>query len=365
MTDIKTLRNELSELDLKIIELVHKRQLLSEEIGAIKRKKGQPTRDYQREKLVIELAKSHAEELNVDPLMVVDLMQLLIRSSLRTQESARVKEEGQGNGKKVLVIGGLGRMGSWFAEFMSMQGYDVHIADTNVKTDNETHFSNWEETEDNYDITVIATPLRQSKNILNHILEHGRQGILFDIASIKSPIKKTLMEISNKGMRVTSIHPMFGPDTALLSGKHVVFMNLDEHKTHLEIMKLFESTTAQLIEMSIDSHDFAISYVLGLSHIINIAFSKVLHDSGESKEEFSKLSSTTFKDQLEVAERVSKENPNLYYEIQHLNSHSMQTIEELNRVTKEITDAITNGSEEEFVQIMHAGKKYFEDSNCE
>jgi len=362
MTDIETLRNELSELDLKIIELVHRRQVLSEEIGAIKREKGRPTRDYQREKLVIELAKSHAEKLNVDPVMVVDLMQLLIQSSLKTQESARVKEEGQGNGKKVLIIGGLGRMGSWFAEFMSMQGYEVHVADKNIDEQDESHFSNWKGTDDNYDITVIATPLRQSKEILEEILEHGRQGILFDIASIKSPIKETLTKISEKGMRVTSIHPMFGPDTDLLTGKHIVFMNLDEHDTHLEIMKLFESTTAQLIEMSIDSHDYAISYVLGLSHIINIAFSKVLYDSGQKEEEFSQVSSTTFKDQIEVARRVAQENPNLYFEIQHLNDHSIKTIEELNRVIKEITDAITMGSEDNFVKIMHSGKKYFEDA---
>ena len=361
MTDIETLRNELSELDLKIIELVHRRQVLSEEIGAIKRDKGRPTRDYQREKLVIELAKSHAEKLNVDPLMVVDLMQLLIQSSLKTQESARVKEEGQGNGKKVLIIGGLGRMGSWFSEFMSMQGYDVHIADKNIDEEDESHFSNWKDTDDNYDIKVVSTPLRESKEILEEILEHGREGILFDIVSIKSPIKETLTKISEKGMRVTSIHPMFGPDTDLLTGKHIVFMNLDEQDSHLEIMKLFESTTAQLIEMSIDSHDYAISYVLGLSHIINIAFSKVLHDSGEKEEEFSQVSSTTFKDQIEVARRVSQENPNLYFEIQHLNDHSIKTIEELNRVIQEISDAITMGSEENFVKIMNSGKKYFED----
>ena len=162
-------------------------------------------------------------------------------------------------------------------------------------------------------------------------------------------------------MRVTSIHPMFGPDTDLLTGKHIVFMNLDEQDSHLEIMKLFESTTAQLIEMSIDSHDYAISYVLGLSHIINIAFSKVLHDSGEKEEEFSQVSSTTFKDQIEVARRVSQENPNLYFEIQHLNDHSIKTIEELNRVIHEISDAIKMGSEENFVKIMNSGKKYFED----
>ena len=35
----ETLRKELSELDLKIIELVHRRQVLSEEVGAIKRKR--------------------------------------------------------------------------------------------------------------------------------------------------------------------------------------------------------------------------------------------------------------------------------------------------------------------------------------
>ena len=364
MTDIETLRNELSELDLKIIELGHRRQVLSEEIGAIKRKKGRSTRDYQREKLVIELAQSHAKELNVDPEMVVDLMQLLIQSSLKTQESARVKEEGQGNGKRALVIGGHGRMGGWFAEFMSMQGYEVHIADINIQEEDESHFNSWRDTDDNYDITVLATPLRQSIEILENILESGRHGIIFDIASIKSPIKELLKEISDKGMKVTSIHPMFGPDTDLLTGKHVVFMNIDSHGTHLEIMKLFESTTAQMIEMSIDSHDYAISYVLGLSHIINIAFSKVLHDSGEKKDEFSQVSSTTFKDQIEVARRVSQENPNLYFEIQHLNSHSMQTIEELNRVIKEITDAITLGSEEDFVDIMHAGKKYFEGSKA-
>ena len=217
MKDIETLRKELSELDLKIIELVHRRQVLSEEVGAIKRKKGRPTRDYQREKLVIELAKSHAKELGVDPSMVVDLMQLLIQSSLKTQESARVKEEGQGNGKRVLVIGGLGRMGAWFAEFMSMQGYEVHIADINLDKEDDSHFINWADTNDDYDITVIATPLRQSIEILETILETGRSGMLFDIASIKSPIKEILSKISEKGMKVTSIHPMFGPDTDLLT----------------------------------------------------------------------------------------------------------------------------------------------------
>ena len=70
--------------------------------------------------------------------------------------------------------------------------------------------------------------------------------------------------------------------------------------------------------MSIENHDYAISYVLGLSHMVNIAFAKVLASSEGERESLPELSSTTFKDQLNVAKRVTDENPHLYYEIQHL-----------------------------------------------
>ena len=99
MKDLEKLRSQLSEVELKIIDLIRKRHLLAEEIGAYKREKGQPTRDYIREKQVIELAQSHAKSLDVDTELIVDLMQLLIKSSLKTQEFARVKEEGEGSGR--------------------------------------------------------------------------------------------------------------------------------------------------------------------------------------------------------------------------------------------------------------------------
>ena len=90
--------------------------------------------------------------------------------------------------------------------------------------------------------------------------------------------------------------------------------------------------------MSLENHDYAISYILGLSHVLNIAFAKVLSSSGENKDLLSNLSSTTFKDQLDVAKRVTDENPHLYYEIQYLNKFSLKTISELSNAIKEIFD---------------------------
>ena len=72
MKDLEKLRTTLSEVDLKIIDLIHQRQVLAEEIVAYKREKGQPTRDYIREKQVIDLAQSHASSLDLDKDMVVD-----------------------------------------------------------------------------------------------------------------------------------------------------------------------------------------------------------------------------------------------------------------------------------------------------
>ena len=359
MSDLKKLRSKLSEIDLKIIDLIHQRQSLSQDIGILKRTKGKPTRDYKREKEVIELAKEHASKLNIESEMIVDLMQLLIKSSLKTQEKARVKEEGLGSGQKVLVIGGCGRMGNWFVEFLTSQGYTVEIADPSQERSSDNSFQNWKDADDNYDMTVIAAPLRESVTILSDMLETGRKGIVFDIGSLKSPVKDLLKRMAQKGIQVASIHPMFGPDADLLTGKHIIFMNIDSNKTLSKVRQLFESTTAQLIEMSIDSHDFAISYVLGLSHTLNIAFAKVLASSGENKDLLSELSSTTFKDQLSVAKRVTDENPHLYYEIQYMNKHSSKMINELSAVIENILQYIEQGDEDAFVAMMEDGKSYF------
>ena len=359
MTDLKVLREQLTDVDMQIIDLIHQRQSLSIKIGSIKRKAGQPTQDFLREKQVLELAADYAEKLNMQPDVIVDVMQLLIKSSLRTQEKARVQEEGQGSGQSALVIGGAGRMGNWFVEFLKSQGFEVFIADPKAECDEVKTFASWKSLEDNFDITVVAAPLRESLTILNEILEEGRSGLIFDIGSLKTPLKKTLWQMSKKGIKVTSIHPMFGPDTDLLTGKHIIFMNVGSTESLQEAQKLFEATTAQQIEMSLENHDYAISYVLGLSHVLNIAFAKALYSSGENKDLLTNLSSTTFKDQLDVAKRVTDENPHLYYEIQYLNKFSLKTISELSNAIKEIFDFISSGDEDKFVQLMEQGRSYF------
>ena len=106
------LRSELSAVDRQLVELIAERQRLVGEIGRSKQSTGTGTRDYAREKDVLEMGRSQAEELGLDPDLAENVLRELIASSLESQERDRVISEGKGDGRSVLVIGGAGKMGA-------------------------------------------------------------------------------------------------------------------------------------------------------------------------------------------------------------------------------------------------------------
>ena len=153
---------------------------------------------------------------------------------------------------------------------------------------------------------------------------------------------------------------MFGPDTRLLSGRHVIFADVGCREATDEARRLFEPTMADLVEMDLDSHDRLIAYVLGLSHAANIAFFTALAESGEDVPQLASLSSTTFDAQLEVAARVAGENPALYFEIQSLNEYGMEVLTALEQAVGRIRAAVAEGDVASFVEMMERGAAYFD-----
>ena len=116
--DLGELRERLTRLDGELLALIAERQRLSEEVARVKRATGHPTRDFQRERDVLMNARVAAEKLGLPPALADNLLRLLIRSSLATQEQAQLAAQGQGAGRRALVIGGRGKMGRWFVEFL-------------------------------------------------------------------------------------------------------------------------------------------------------------------------------------------------------------------------------------------------------
>src|SRR5947207_12675204 len=102
---LEDLRRRLTDIDRQLIALVAERKAVSEEVARVKRATGKPTRDYGREREVILGARAAAAERGVSPALAEELLRLLIRSSLTTQEQASVIARGTGSRSEERRVG--------------------------------------------------------------------------------------------------------------------------------------------------------------------------------------------------------------------------------------------------------------------
>lgn len=354
------LRTTLTDLDEQLLGLVARRQALSEQVAAVKRATGRATRDFGREREVILRARTTAERLRISPDLAESLLRQLIQSSLTTQEHARVAAQAHGSGKRALVIGGCGKMGGWFAEFLASQGFGVTISDPAGSPPGFARLDDWLDDPLDFDLIVLATPLGITAGLLQALAARVPRGLIFDLGSLKTPLRAGLEALVKAGCRVTSVHPMFGPDTELLSGRHVIFIDLGNAAALAEAQDLFAPTMAERVVMDLDEHDRLIAYVLGLSHALNIAFFTALAESGEAALRLARLSSTTFDAQLDVAGRVAAESPDLYFEIQSLNEYGGESLLALSAAVERVLAAVSSKNAADFKAIMHRGRAYLD-----
>jgi chorismate mutase/prephenate dehydrogenase len=151
---------------------------------------------------------------------------------------------------------------------------------------------------------------------------------------------------------------MFGPDTELLSGRHVIFIDLGAGDALDKARALFGSTMVEQVVMGLDEHDRLIAYVLGLSHAVNIAFFTALAQSGETAPRLVRMSSTTFDAQFDIAAKVAQESPELYFEIQRLNDYGAESLEALGRAVEALRSAVQGGDQAGFTALMRQGHEY-------
>ena len=355
--ELTRLRQRLDEIDDGIIDLIAERQDIVSTIGDHKMKTGVALRHFEREREVIDRGMQRAESLGVSGRVARDILETLIHHSLGKQETNQLVHSEHGQGKQALVIGGLGRMGVWMSRYLDMVGYHVEVADPAGTDTIFDRIEDWESLIDNYDLVVVAVPLRPSNAILHRLAELKPRGLVFDIGSLKSPMSSGLAALAAAGCRVCSVHPMFGPNEIGLSGRHILFVDVGNAEALDEARALFAHTAAECVDLSLQEHDEVMAWVLGLSHLVNIAFASALAESGEAVPLLRRISSSTFNAQLKVAAQVVSENPHLYYEIQQGNAMTGQVVEHFRRVFDNLARAVRVGDEISWTKAMQEANR--------
>ncbi len=364
MSETDALREQVRGLDARILELIAERMALVKRIGEGKKAAGVPLRDWEVERQVLSAARSTAQRVGLSPQLARSVMQLLIGES-RAEQERQTWSSYSGDAEQILIVGGLGRMGRWFSEFFLNQGHTVSIHDTrSAAARGENGGAKLAELAGRASLVFVAVPLEKTAAAIDEVVAAGYRGVVCDVASLKSSLRPAMERARAAGAAVTSIHPMFGPSASTLSDKVICICDCGDAAATARVEALFRDTAATLVRLSIDEHDRIAAYVLGLSHLINVVFMRVLAESGLSFEQLRSVGSTTFLSQMNTTGTVIREDPRLYYAIQKLNPFTPGLYESLRAAVEGLTGSVLAGDLAGFAAAMTGGVEWMGDHDA-
>jgi prephenate dehydrogenase len=213
--------------------------------------------------------------------------------------------------KEIAIVGVNGKMGKWFANYFHKMGFKVKGFDTN----NEIKEKFIDKAHSlvscilQIDYVLLCTPTKNTPEIIRLISKEMKRGsYLIEISSHKSKTAQTLLKTPSK-INPICIHPMFGPGSKNIAGKNVIIVPIKDAQKELTATKLL-FPGANFVTIDAVEHDKKIAVILGLTHLINIAFANILaKDEKISLTE--KMSGTTFKAQKIIAESILTESAEL------------------------------------------------------
>lgn len=355
--ELEGLRASIRDIDEQMVRLIARRITAAGAVGEIKKRSGLPLRDWVVERDVLALAEHAAAQAGVSPILVRSVMQLLIAEA-RGEQERRSFSGTAATGETILLIGGRGKMGRWFSDFLLNQGHRVEIYDTHAPADDTAQPEPLRAHLTRNSMALIATPLDTAPHIIAELAEERYTGTVFDIASLKAHLKGAIAEARQSGLSVTSIHPLFGPSARTLSDKVICICDCGDTPATQRVRALFRETAATLVDLSFDEHDSIMSYVLALSHLINIVFAAVLTRSGFSFDRLEQVGSATFHSQMVTTSTVIGENPDLYFSIQRCNPFAADLFQRLKDQVDILTSAVLSNDRSTFVQSMHAARQW-------
>ncbi len=258
--------------------------------------------------------------------------------------------------KKISIIGVNGRMGKWFANYFNKMGFEVTGFDTNddIKEKFIIKANSLIGAILKTDYVLLCTPTKNTPEIIRLISKEMKHGsYLIEISSQKSKTAQTLMKTPSK-VNPICIHPMFGPGTKKIDGKNMIIIPIKDVKKELDAAKLL-FPKADFVTIDASEHDKKIAVILGLTHLINIAFANILaKDEKISLTE--KMSGSTFKIQKIVTESILTESPELIETIVSNPEMRKYGEEFWKDIGKLLTDS-QEGKSEEIIDYIKSSQK--------
>ena len=334
-----------------------KRLHLAAQVGLEKKLLRRPLRDEGVEEHVRTRFLTECAVRGISPSFAEGLADLLIDESVRRQEAMRPPVPIH---QRVLVVGGAGQMGRWLCRYFRSRGCGVLVNDIAGPLEDFPFEPDLAKGVREADVVAVSVPMSVTPEILRAIAAVRPKALVFDVCSLKAPIEQELREMGRLGLRVASVHPMFGPNLWPLSTGNITFSDCGDGVAVLEAKELFRPSGASFVDVSLDHHDEFMAFLLGLSHLTLLTFARCVARSPFDLAGLRRPAGTTFSRLSIAAIGLLGDPPALLRDIQALNPHTPFIDHRIRETLDEWEAAAASPDGASFFQLIEQTRAYFE-----
>ena len=194
---------------------------------------------------------------------------------------------------RIGIIGGLGRMGRWFAEFFRQAGFPVLISDldTDISCEDLAGLCR---------VFIVSVPMEALPDVVSRLGPLlPEESFMTDLCSLKQMQVACMLE--HTSCEVTGTHPL---------------------------------------------------WVQALNHFILLCLGKTFDKDGVDLQQVLALATPSFERQMDILARLCPQDPELYATIQLANPNTNKVIERFGQYEEELRGIIRHGDRAGFIEIF-------------
>ncbi len=344
------LRVQIDSIDRRLVELLAQRLQVVQQVTKVKQQQDLPTFHPAREENLISARRAQAADAGLDPDYVEDLFRTVLRHS-RVGQLDTLGRRGVRPGAKVLIIGGRGQMGRFFADWLRRSDYEVRILDR----EDWPHVRSLAK---GIDLCLLAVPIDFTPEVAAQAGPHLPPAcVLADITSLKRKPLEAMLR-SHRGP-VVGLHPLFGPATTTMDKQIVVVApgrQMDQCQWVLDQLTVWGNV---LVETPAAEHDEIMSVVQALRHFATFAFGQFLHSRRVPISRTLDLSSPIYRLELAMVGRLFAQDPELYAEIVFATPERLALLKDYIQSMQQNLGLVERGDKAEFVARFRKVAEWF------
>ena len=352
MDVLNHLRQEIDALDRELIQLFAKRLELVSQVGEVKHEKGLPIYAPERELAMLQARREEATKAGISPQLIEDVLRRFMRESYSNENQFGFKTVNP-HIKKIVIVGGYGKMGQLFARYLRASGYPISILDR----------EDWDVAEailTNADVVIVSVPIANTLKTIERLKSYLTKNMLLaDLTSVKREPLAKMLEV-HQGP-VLGLHPMFGPDIPSMAKQVVVRCDGRDAEQYQWLLAQIEIWGAKIYQTDAAEHDHNMTYVQALRHFATFANGLHLSKQPVNLANLLALSSPIYRLELAMIGRLFAQDAALYADIIMDKPENLQVIESLKQSYEEALAFFEKGDKDGFINAFEEVRAWFGD----